>query len=394
MTKNILDVEEFSNNPHTYFDKYRQSSPLIELSDGRIVLIRANDVFKFLKSATLKQEDEFSLSALSGRMPSFYRFIKHGMLYSNGKIHRKRRELWGKFGRLKLKSNNLDILEPQYSALLVDYSRDGRKSSCFVSEVCQRVAEISVSTFFGIDPLFLQSVREKIIMAGTAIPLLFSEEDAVDIEEAFSNLYRLADEFEFDVDKLRLNTKHVAKLYTEISIEEIRADILLLLIAGINTTRNAVTKAFQLTLSSPVVWAKLSKLNSLGLNNVIFETLRFDSAVGAVPRVASESISVGPKVINSKDKIILSISAALQDPSLFPNPKCFLPDRNNVKEANARFGAGPHRCIGQPMAMNTISNVLRAASLLYPNSKLKQEPTEHSVFGGLRRISKLEVSLI
>ncbi|KAL2782939.1 cytochrome P450 [Aspergillus keveii] len=95
------------------------------------------------------------------------------------------------------------------------------------------------------------------------------------------------------------------------------------------------------------------------LNAVINETMRlYPAIVSTLPRILHEPLNVGDFVLPRGTIVGMQNYIHQRDPSLFPDPNKFVPDRwmagsDRQKEMNAAltpFSLGPRNCIGQNLA--------------------------------------------
>ena len=129
--------------------------------------------------------------------------------------------------------------------------------------------------------------------------------------------------------------------------DDLLVNLLLVLVAGNETTRNLIGNGSLALLQNP---DQLERLRSdpVRLNGAIDELLRFDSPVQLDSRVAREPVELHGKRITPGQRIICLLGAANRDPKVFPNP-----DRLDVDRSAANhmaFGRGIHYCLGAPLA--------------------------------------------
>lgn len=120
-----------------------------------------------------------------------------------------------------------------------------------------------------------------------------------------------------------------------------------LFFAGFETTEGLIGNAVLALAANPDQLEKVRLDNKL-IQNVIEETLRFDSSILKQSRVASEDIEIAGKSIKKGDYIHFMIGAANRDPSKFNQPNTFNIFR--ADQAHVSFGHGIHFCIGAPLA--------------------------------------------
>ena len=123
---------------------------------------------------------------------------------------------------------------------------------------------------------------------------------------------------------------------------------LLLLVAGHETTANMLGLGTFALLRHPAELERLRADPGL-VNDAVEELLRYLTIVHfGLVRVATEDISVGSRLINAGDPVVISVAAANRDPARFPEPDRLDIGREHV--AHLAFGHGIHQCLGQQLA--------------------------------------------
>jgi cytochrome P450 len=128
---------------------------------------------------------------------------------------------------------------------------------------------------------------------------------------------------------------------------EILGFCLLLLIAGNETTTNLMGNILNLLVDRPDLWQQLREDRSL-VENVIEETLRYESPVRVLLRVTTRDVEVSGVKLPQGDMVGIFYGAANRDPSGFANPDEFRLDRD--LRNHVAFGMGIHYCLGAPLA--------------------------------------------
>jgi cytochrome P450 len=133
-----------------------------------------------------------------------------------------------------------------------------------------------------------------------------------------------------------------------LSDEELLANLILLLVAGFETTTNLLGNGLAILLDRPDLTSAL-RAEQLPMAGFIEEVLRHDSPVQAVTRQArADSLTVEGVPIPNGGDLILLIGAANRDPARYDDPDRFDPTRTDIRPLS--FGAGPHICIGNNLA--------------------------------------------
>ena len=129
--------------------------------------------------------------------------------------------------------------------------------------------------------------------------------------------------------------------------DEIFAFLLLILPAGVETTYRASGNLLVAMLTEPTLMRSVRDDRSM-LRGAIEEALRWEPPISTVVRVATKDSELGGIAIPKGTNISVSVAAANRDPAHYPDPDRFDPTRKNI--AHLTFGAGPHVCLGMPLA--------------------------------------------
>ncbi|HEY9760316.1 MAG TPA: cytochrome P450 [Oculatellaceae cyanobacterium] len=132
-----------------------------------------------------------------------------------------------------------------------------------------------------------------------------------------------------------------------LSLDEVLANMLLLILAGHETTVNLLGNGMFALLEHPQVMKRLIDQPEL-IPAAIEEVLRYQSPVQTTERYAKESFQYENHNLKKGDRIILVIGAANRDPNQFDAPGTFNIDRQPNK--HLAFGQGIHFCLGAPLA--------------------------------------------
>jgi cytochrome P450 len=129
--------------------------------------------------------------------------------------------------------------------------------------------------------------------------------------------------------------------------DELLANIILLFIAGHETTSNAIGNSMY-ALHSHQDQLQDLKRHPEKLSAAVDELLRFESPVQLSSRSALETVQIGGTKIPRGDFVVLALGSANRDPTVYSNP-----DRLNVSRRDVRplyFGGGIHFCLGAQLA--------------------------------------------
>ena len=156
----------------------------------------------------------------------------------------------------------------------------------------------------------------------------------------------------------------VAEQGREITAAELSALVRLLLIAGFETTVNAIGSGMRWLLADPEQWELLVH-DPERSPAVAEEVLRFDPPVQQTARVARQPTEVGDVVVAMNQWVITLLAAANRDPDVYPAPNRFDITRQSPVEHLA-FSGGIHYCLGSPLARLELTQAFRALAERFP----------------------------
>ena len=159
-----------------------------------------------------------------------------------------------------------------------------------------------------------------------------------------------------------------------LTVEEVVNQCQLILIAGHVTTIDQLSNGIHTVLRQPGLWQRLARQPEL-VRATVEETIRFDSAVTLIMRVATQDVELHGRTIHAGQLVFLALAAANRDPSVFDRPDEFDIDRPNNKHLG--FGAGPHLCLGMRLAQMELDAAFQALLKRYP--KLRLDPDRPAV---------------
>ena len=140
---------------------------------------------------------------------------------------------------------------------------------------------------------------------------------------------------------------------------------LLLVIAGNETTRNAVSGSV-VALHQQGLWSWLADHVDC-LPTAVDELLRYVSPVQNFRRTATRDLVLGDQHVRAGDKVVMWFGAANRDPQVFVDPHRLDLERNPNPQIS--FGNGPHFCLGANLARLEMTEMLR--NLLHYTPDLK-----------------------
>ena len=141
--------------------------------------------------------------------------------------------------------------------------------------------------------------------------------------------------------------------------DELLAYYFILVVAGNETTRNAVSGGFLAFAEHPEQWARLRADPGL-LRGAVEETLRWVSPVIHHARTAARDTEIRGVPIAKDDTLTLFYPSANRDEEVFTDPFTFRIDR--PRNPHLALGVGEHVCLGAHLARLEIELALRHLS--------------------------------
>lgn len=159
------------------------------------------------------------------------------------------------------------------------------------------------------------------------------------------------------------------------SDEELRDELMTLLVAGHETTANALSWAVERLCRHP---EKLERLRTEAADGgdayckaVVQETLRLRPVISIVLRKLVEPMEIGGRMLPAGVSIVPAIHLVHRRPDIYPRPDEFIPERFIESEGGSAggraintytwipFGGGVRRCLGAAFAQFEMETVLR-----------------------------------
>ncbi len=245
-------------------------------------------------------------------------------------------------------------LEPRIRetvAELLDHV-EGRRRFDLIAEVAFPLPVIVIAELLGVPPEDREQFNEWSNVASLIVDPLLDEGQVREVRRAVDEVFAY---FEAVAEQRRRAPRDdlVSALVTaEVDGERLERDdllvnLLLVLVAGNETTRNLIGNGALALLRNPEQLGRLTDEPSL-LSGAIDELLRFDSPVQLDSRIAREPVELRGKRISPGQRVLCLLGAANRDPRPFPDP-----DRLDVGRSPSNhlaFGRGVHYCLGAPLA--------------------------------------------
>ncbi|MFE6160883.1 cytochrome P450 [Streptomyces sp. NPDC056486] len=155
-----------------------------------------------------------------------------------------------------------------------------------------------------------------------------------------------------------------------LSSDEFGFFVILLAVAGNETTRNAITHGMHAFLTHPEQWELFKRERP---ETTAEEIVRWATPVVSFQRTATQDTELGDVTIKKGDRVGIFYSSANNDPEVFDEPEKF--DISRDPNPHLGFGGGgPHFCLGKSLAVLEINLIFNAIADALPNLRLVSDP--------------------
>jgi cytochrome P450 len=171
-----------------------------------------------------------------------------------------------------------------------------------------------------------------------------------------------------------------------LSQQEIASFFILLLVAGNETTRNAISQGVLALHEHPDQRARWAADPGLD-RTAVEEVVRWTSPVTWMRRTATRDGEVNGHRFRAGDKFLLLYAAANRDPAVFRDPEVL--DLARDPNPHVGFGSrGPHFCLGAHLARRELAVTFRALFDQLPDLEVTGEPDRlrSSFVNGVKRL--------
>lgn len=174
----------------------------------------------------------------------------------------------------------------------------------------------------------------------------------------------------------------------DIRDDELRSNILGLLVGGNLTTTDLIGNGIWLFLTHPEQAALLRENPELA-SQAVEEVLRYEAPVTMSSRIVPDERAVGGCPMSKGQLIWMMLPAGNRDPEVFEAPEVF--DISVKRGGHVAFGGGSHICLGAPLARIEARQVYLKMLRRYPDLKLLPETLKWRELPFFRGLERLEV---
>jgi cytochrome P450 len=196
-------------------------------------------------------------------------------------------------------------------------------------------------------------------------------EAAFECFAAFQDLWNQRIDGEPSIDLISMLTHNPAT--RTLSAEQYQGTVVLLIIGGNDTTRNTISGSVYALNKNPDQYDKL-RANPALITSMVSETIRWQTPLAHMSRVATRDVEVGGKLIRKGQRVVMWYISGNRDDSRIENPNDFIIDRARPRE-HLSFGFGVHRCVGNRVAEMQLTIIWEEILKRFPEIRVVGEPT-------------------
>ena len=389
---------EFRKNPHPFYDKLRELEPVHITPLGFVVLTRYDDVVNTLRNNDFSRDIELNADLPETPTRRFKRENERSksMLNLDPPDHTRLRRLVSK----SFTPSAIEKLRSRIQQLVDDSLANAKKTGKLelVEELAFPVPFVVISDLLAMPTDRADELREwSQIITATLEPTTGVE----DLEKGQIAINKMRPYLE-EIIRHRRKNMGDDMLSSLISVEEqgeklnndeLMSFVILLYIAGHETTVNLIGNSMHALLTHP---KQLAAMRETGCTpNMVDELLRFNGPVQHTIRtpLVDTAIRVDNHDIKiSKGSLVLaSLGAGNHDPSVFTNPHELDFSRKNSNKHLA-FAAGVHYCLGASLAKLETEIAVGTLVKTFANIEVASEPEWRDRLT-IRGVSKYELNV-
>jgi len=389
-------LPELRKNPYPIYHMLRTASPILQPEAGMWVLTRYDDGDAVLLDKRFATVD-LSRLGRAGNLPptevlkSAREVMGLTMLFMDPPGHGRIRGLVGKAFSPRM----VDSLRPrieQIAAELLSHFNSSREID-LIGEFAYPLPVIVIAEMLGVPAQDRELFRR---WASNLAPLIDFVQDMAVVQRAMDSMAEVRDYLSKIVEERRRNpTDDLISALTQAEVQgdrlttqEMLANIVLLLVAGHETTANLIGNGMRALLENRGELERLQKDPGL-IGGTVEEALRYDSPIQATGRRANEDADIAGTKIHKGDHAVVLIGACNRDPARFPDPDRF--DITRANNEHLAFGGGIHYCLGSNLARLEARTAIGALVRTYPKIELAGGPLEIRDMFNVRGLKALPV---
>ncbi|GGY45195.1 cytochrome P450 [Parvularcula lutaonensis] len=378
---------------HAYLRSCREQAPVVRAPSGVPIVLHFRNIEKMVDPRTTRQLETEGLAFQGVTSGPLYDVVQRSMLFSNGQVHRNRRGGLSRTFAFKLMEGYREDVRALADRLVAGHVGHGPMD--FLEDIAGEIPARIIAKLLGVPEDDIPQFRKWVYAAVRGIGF-HGPEERPEIEKGARALQAYVDALlDGPASERSFITRYVQDNREEGSLteEEIRGQIITLIIAGSDTTRLALCSAMHHLLRHEDQWRTFCEAPEELKKPVVQETMRYDPSVASFPRVTLEELEIDGYVIDAGSFVGVSTMSAMRDPEAYADPDHFDIHRTDHPKWHPVFGAGAHRCLGEALARVELEEVLASLATLAPNSAPAGQPPKISGLAAVRSIDQMALEL-
>jgi pimeloyl-[acyl-carrier protein] synthase len=390
---------EIRADPYPTYHRMREEAPIYWSPDGSPMLTRYADISEILRDHERWSNDGSKSKYAEGADPDLGGGMlgainARPMLFTDPPDHTRLRGLVNKAFTPRV----VDRLRPRMEAIVDELLDEvaGAGTMDVIEQVAFPLPVIMIAELLGVP------ASDRDLLKGWSVPLARTIDPMDNISPEFVNeiagaglafisyFAQLINERRTSPsDDLLSGLIAAEEQGDKLTQEEVIVNLILLLIAGHETTTNLIGNGMLALLRHPAEMAELRDDPSM-IKTAVEELLRYDSPVQLDARTALEDVEVAGVMIPKKEQPILLLAAANRDPAEFPDPDRL--DLRRAPNAHLAFSSGIHFCVGASLARAEGQVAINAILRRMPNIALADDSPPYKENVTLRGLATLPVT--
>ena len=353
--------QETRANPHELYAQMRQNDPYCRVRSPNFN-IDYTLLTRYEDCVTLLKDNDPRITKSEAKLPRDVRIemgldpdakpipIYTSMLWQDPPDHTRLRSLVHK-AFIPRRIQNLQSQIEEITTELLD-ELDESNEADFVDKFAHPLPIIAISAMLGLPK------ADRIMFKNWATDMIFYQgDDALERQQAAGKAFieyflaLIVERRSNPQDDILSGLIMASDEEDRLNHEEILSMILLLLVAGYETTTNLLGNGLLALLQNPdqLQLFRENKDNPAFVSTAIEELLRYDSPVDATTaRYVLEDMEYLGVPLKAGNKITALLVAANRDPAQFDNPNTL--DLKREPNKHIAFGSGIHYCLGAPLS--------------------------------------------
>ena len=345
---NLFDPA-FREDPYPFYAESRARSPVAQVDPIGAWLVTGYDsVVEVLKSPSV-----YSSAAMHGAMSQIETDEDEGpppmVITTDPPKHDRLRTLVNR----GFTPGRIARIEPRIREIAADLfaSMDARGECDLVADLAVPLPVRVIAELLGVDPDryedFKRWSQAAIAIFGRQVSAEVGAAANASIDELSDYIEAAAEERRVDPRQDLISVLIEKEAEDALTLDEVKGFVILMLIAGNETTTNLIGSTAIALLDNPDQLAAI-QAEPARIPDLVEEALRYTSPVQLLFRQTLREVQLGGVTLPAGAIVLPSYGAANRDPARFPDPDRF--DVKRKAQGHLSFGLGIHFCLGAGLA--------------------------------------------